>query len=192
MPITRAFFTIRDFQEKLLMTLSTVTIQRELTQEDLQKVMSAIDIPACPSIVTDAMREAQKDEPDLARLAALVSNDIGMSAAAMKLANSPLYGGGAKISSVRKAVDRLGIKNIVGVIIAVALRASMKGVPAAWLEIFWKRTTTLAIVASLVARRQFGISPDAAYTYALFHDAAIPMMMRRFPNYLEAIEHARR
>jgi hypothetical protein len=40
----------------------------------------------------------------------------------------------------------------------------------------------LALVASLIARRQYGISPDAAYTYALFHDAGVPLMMRRFPE----------
>jgi len=42
-----------------------------------------------------------------------------------------------------------------------------------------------------VARRLYGISPDAAYTYSLFHDAAIPLMMRRFPNYGEVLEKCR-
>jgi len=163
----------------------------ELSHEDLQKVMSSIDIPVCPAIVTEAMMEAQKDEPDLNRLAGLIANDAGLSAAALKLANSPLYGGGSKISGVRKAVDRLGTKNIVCVVVSVALRNSMQGVPAAWLEDFWKRTTLLAIASSLIAKRQFGISPDAAFTYALFHDAGIPMMMRRFANYGEMIEKAR-
>ena len=165
---------------------------RELSHEHVQKVMSTIDIPACPAILTDAMKEAQRDEPDLGRLAKLIGNDAGMSAAALKLANSPLYGSGAKISSVRQAVDRLGTKNIVCVVVAVALRGSISGVPAAWLEQFWKRITLVAMIASLVARRQFGISPDAAYTYALFHDAAIPMMVRRFPNYMEVLELSQR
>jgi HD-like signal output (HDOD) protein len=164
----------------------------EISHEHVQKVMSTIDIPACPSMLSDAMREAQKDEPDLNRLAKLIGNDAGMAAAALKLANSPLYAAGSKISSVRKAVERLGTKNIVCVVVAVALRASMTGLPASWLEQFWKRTTTVAIAASLVARRQFGIPPDIAYTYALFHDAAIPMMMRRFPNYAEVLESSLR
>ena len=164
----------------------------ELSHEELQKVMSTIDIPVCPAVVTDAMKESQKDEPDLKRLADLVANDAGLSAAALKLANSALYGNGAKISSVRKAVERLGTKNIVCVVVSVALRSSVSGLPAEWLDDFWKRTTLLAIVASMIARRQFGISPDAAYTYALFHDAGIPMMMRRFPKYGEIVENARR
>lgn len=163
----------------------------EISQEDLAKVMSTIDIPACPSVVIDAMQEAQRDEPDLNRLASIISTDAGMSAAALKLANSPLYGASSRITGVRQAVERLGTKNIVCVVVAVALRASMSGLPAAWLENFWKRTTLLAIVSSLVARRLYGISPDAAYTYSLFHDAAIPLMMRRFPNYGEVLEKCR-
>lgn len=84
-----------------------------LTHEQLEKVLSTIDIPVCPEFVVQAMTEAQKDEPDIARLAALI------------------------------------------------------------------------------ARRQFGISPDAAYTYALFHDAAIPTMMNRFKEYGQLLEDAR-
>ena len=164
---------------------------RELSPENIQKVMSTIDIPTCPNSVTDALKEAQKDEPDLKRLADVITGDAGMSVAALKLANSPLFGVGNPVFSVRKAVERLGTKNVVCVVIASALRASITGLPAAWLESFWKRTTLLSVVTSLIARRQYGISPDAAYTYALFHDAAIPLMLRRFPNYGELLEKCR-
>jgi HD-like signal output (HDOD) protein len=126
----------------------------------------------------------------LPRLAELISNDPAMSAAALKLANSPLYRSGSSISGVRQAVDRLGTKNVVCIVVSVALRASVSGLPAAWVEQFWKRNTQLALAAAMIARRQYGISPDAAYTYTLFHDAAIPLMMKRFPNYGKVIEDA--
>lgn len=166
------------------------TSPAELSFDDLQKVMATVDIPPCPVAVSSAMAEAQKDEPDLRRLAELISNDPAMSAAALKLANSPLYRSGSSISGVRQAVDRLGTKNVVCIVVSVALRASVSGLPAAWLEQFWKRNTQLALAAALIARRQYGISPDAAYTYTLFHDAAIPLMMKRFPNYGQVIENA--
>ncbi len=153
--------------------------------------MRSIDIPTCPGMVTDAMREAQKDEPDLNRLADIIGSDAGMSAAALKLANSPLFGASNRVPSVRKAVERLGIQNVVCVVVASALRASITGLPAAWIEQFWKRTMQLALASSVVARRQYGISADAAYTYALFHNAAIPLMMRRFPNYADILESCR-
>ncbi|NTV69016.1 MAG: HDOD domain-containing protein [Azonexaceae bacterium] len=164
----------------------------ELSPEDLQKVIATIDIPTCPGMVSDAMDEGQKDEPDLIRLAEIISSDAGMSAAALKLANSPLFGTSAAVSSVRKAVERLGTKNVVCVVVASALRSSVSGLPAAWIEQFWKRTTLLALASSMIARRQYGVSADAAYTYALFHDAAIPLLMRRFPNYGEVLEKCQR
>lgn len=160
----------------------------DLSHEELQKVMSSIDIPTCPTFVTEAMMEAQKDEPDLNILAKIITNDPGMSAAALKLANSPLYRSGGSITSLRKAVDRLGTKNIVCVVVASALRASISGLPSAWLEDFWRRSTLLAVIAGMVAKRQFGISADAAYTYTLFHDAAIPLMMKRFPDYEKVLD----
>jgi len=164
---------------------------RELSPEDLQKVMATIDIPTCPGMVGAAMKEGQKDEPDLVRLAEIISGDPSMTAAALKLANSPLYGTSSPVSSARKAVERLGTKNVLCVVVASALRASITGLPAAWVEQFWKRTMMLALASSMIARRQYGVSADAAYTYALFHDAAIPLMMRRFPNYGEVLEKCR-
>lgn len=161
-----------------------------LSHEDLQKVMATVDIPSCPAALSSAMAEAQKDEPDLRRMAELISSDPAMSAAALKLANSALYRSGSRISSVRQAVERLGTQNIVCIVVAVALRSSVSGLPGAWLESFWKRNTQLALAAALIARKQFGISPDAAYTYTLFHDAAIPLMMKRFPEYAGVIEKA--
>lgn len=164
----------------------------ELSHDDLNKVMASVDIPVCPGVLTEAMSEAQKDEPDIRRLADIITSDPGMSAAALKLANSPLYGSGRAVSSVRNAVERLGTKNVVCVVVASALRASITGLPAAWLEQFWRRSSMMALAASLIARRLYGISPDAAYTYTLFHDAAIPLMMKRFPNYGEVLEKCER
>lgn len=161
---------------------------KELSHEELQKVIASIDIPTCPASVTEAMTEAQKDEPDLNSLSKIIANDPGMSAAALKLANSPLYRSSGPVTSLRKAVDRLGTKNVVCVVVAAALRSSISGLPSAWLEEFWRRSTLLAVISAQIAKRQFGISPDAAYTYALFHDAAIPLMKKRFPEYDQVLE----
>ncbi len=156
---------------------------QELSLDELNKVMASVDIPACPATLTETMKEAQKDVPDIKLLGRLISNDPGMSATALKLANSPVFGGRVEITSVPRAVERLGTKNIVCVVVASALRNSITGLPAAWLEHFWRRNSTLATAAAMVARKQYTLSPDLAYTYTLFHDAAIPLIMKRFPEY---------
>jgi HD-like signal output (HDOD) protein len=160
-------------------------------QKDVERVLASVDIPVCPSSVTQVMREAQKDDPDLRELARLLSADVGMSAMAIKLANSPLFGGHGSVRSVAQAAARLGTRNIVSIVVAGALRASMNGLPPGQLEAFWTRASTLAEASGLVARMLPGIHPDNAYTFALFHDAAMPVMMRRFPEYLGVLEEVR-
>lgn len=162
----------------------------QLSHSDIEQVLSTIDIPACPAMAQEALAEAQKDAPDLNRLARSITADPALSAAALKLANSALYGSGG-ISSVPKAIERLGTNNVVCVIVSVALRSSITGLPAAELERFWNRVLLSSTAAALIARRHYGISPDAAYTYTLFHDAGIPLMMRRFPAYGEVLVKAR-
>ena len=154
-----------------------------LTPQQLQKVLSSIDIPPCPIVVTQALAETRKDDPDPRVLAKLITADPSMAAAALKYANSPLFRSGSPLTSARQAVDRLGIQAVANIVVAGALRASVAGLPADWLNAFWQHETRVAVVSALVARRQFGISQDAAYTYALFHNAAIPMMMKRFDDY---------
>ena len=162
-----------------------------LSPEQLEKILSSIDIPLCPVVVSKALLEAQKDDPDLPLLAKLVAEDPSMSATALKLANSVIYRSGSPVSSVRHAVERLGTQSVVCIIVAVALHSTVEGLSEAWLNQFWRRATQVAVITALVARHQFGISQDTAYTYALFHHAAIPMMMKRFADYQAVLEKAK-
>lgn len=154
----------------------------------LEKVLGSFDIPPCPNQVTQVMFEAQRDDPDTKKLASIIASDVGMAAMTIKLANSALFRGNGPVNTVPQAVARLGMRNIVCVVVAAALRASMSDLPPAQLERFWNRASTIAVGAGLIASRLYGISRDAAYTFALFHDAAIPVMMRRFKSYLAMLD----
>ena len=173
--------------------MTTVTERaRELSHADIEKVLATIDIPACPAIVTEVMQEAQCDNPNLNRLARRVAADPSMLATALKLANSPMFCRGEPLTDVREALMRIGMRNVVCVVIAVALRSTMTGVPPAFIEAFWSRNARLAQATGSAARRAFGMSPDAAYTYALFHNAAVPLMVRRYPEYRGILEECSR
>ena len=162
----------------------------DLNADDLDRALASIEIPACPAIVMQVLAEAQRDEPDLRALARTIGGDVGMAALAIKLANSPLFRVGNSVNNVSQALARLGTRNVVCIVVAVALRATMGGVAAALLEPFWQRASTVALAAGLIARRQHGVSADTAYLYALFHDAAIPALMRRYREYPDVMAEA--
>ena len=87
--------------------MNTGTTPRPLTHEELNDTLAAVRIPPCPAIVTEVMREAQRDEPSIKVLTRILASDVGMSAMAIKLANSPMFGSGAKVKSIQQAVARL-------------------------------------------------------------------------------------
>lgn len=162
----------------------------ELSQEDVNQVFANIDIPACPAIVSMAMSEAQRDEPDVRKLAEAIEKDVSMAALTIKLANSPLFRTSQPVSRVSVALARLGIRNVVCVVIAASLRNCISGLDAKWLETFWNHASLVATAAGLIAKKQYGIAPDAAYTFALFHDSAIPLLCKRFDDYRNVLNQA--
>ena len=95
--------------------MNTDTLHQAPSQAELEGVLASIRIPACPTIVNEVMFEAQRDDPSIKVLTRILSSDVGMSAMAVKLANSPIFGGAAPVRSVQQAVSRLGISNILNV-----------------------------------------------------------------------------
>jgi HD-like signal output (HDOD) protein len=162
----------------------SATCPYELDFDEMDAALQGIDIPPCPGTVTAVMTEAQKDAPDINVLTHIISGDVGMSAFTLKLANSTLFRRGSSTENVAQAVARLGTRNILCIVVAVALRNSMAGsLPADFLDRFWSSSNNTALASGIVARKLRGIPTDLAFTYGLFHDAAIPVLMRRFPDY---------
>lgn len=162
----------------------------QLTKQELDQILATFEIPTCPAMVAEVMAEARKDEPDVRKLAAAITADVGMSAITLKMANSALFRSGTPINNVHRALDRLGMRNVLSVVLGVALRSSMMGLPSAFIDRVWSRTSIMAQSCGFLSRQLYGIPPDEAYTYALFHDAAIPLMLRRFPDYPRLIAEA--
>lgn len=62
--------------------------------------------------------------------------------------------------------------------------------PAGSLDRFWDRSNYHAIVCGRLARYLRSISADGAYTFGLFNDCGIPILIQRFPDYKETLRLA--
>jgi HD-like signal output (HDOD) protein len=152
----------------------------ELSTTEAQKLLAGIVIPPRPSVVTAIMEERNRPEPDLRRVAQLISNDVGLSAAVLKTINSPLYGLSRQVGSIEQAVMMLGMKNISSLVIGMTLRNS---VPCQGLDRFWDSATRTALTASYIAQNLGCASREDAHLFGLFHDCGIPLLIQRFPDY---------
>jgi HD-like signal output (HDOD) protein len=150
-----------------------------------------IGIPPRPEILAKVQEEMAKDEPDIQRLADIIGSDVGLAASLIKVANSPYFGTGRKVRSVPEALLVVGLKVAAQTIAGIALERTFPHVPS--LERFWDSAACTARVSGWLARelgRRTQVRPDDAYTFGLFHDCGIPVLMIPFPEYRDILVQA--
>jgi len=149
----------------------------------IERSILDIGIPPCPIILERFMTEARQDEPDFKRLANVIGTDVGLSAGLIKTANSPYFGMRQRVRSVNEALVILGLKTASRAVAGLVLSKAFPNV--ANLERFWDASARIALLSGWLAQHLniSGLQADDAYTFGLFRDCGIPVLLGRFPRY---------
>lgn len=156
--------------------------------EKLKKLLQGIDIPPQPQVMVDLHMEQAMPDPDMQIMTSAIMQDTGLSAAVLKLVNSAYFGLPQKVTTIHQAVTLLGIDNIVHLTNALTVKSELSDEAITSLQSFWDNAMDVASVCSSVASQLNHESPEECYALGLFRNAAIPLMMKRFPNYTEILE----
>lgn len=150
-----------------------------------------IGIPPRPQILIAIEKEMHKDAPDFILLSKLISSDVALAAGLIKTANSPFFGFNKRVRTVNEALLVLGLKTVTRTIAGLALQKIFPHVPS--LERFWDASAKTARTAAwLAGQRKLpgGLRPSDAYTFALFRDCGIPVLLIPFPEYGKVLQAA--
>jgi len=154
-----------------------------------EALMRSIRIPPRPSLLVDLQRELAKDDPSPRNIARIIGNDVGMSGALLKLANSPFFGAARKAKSVEQAINFLGIDLCASTLTGLLARRAIDG-QGADLSAFWEISMRRA-QALMFTSRKLRIAPaDIAHTFGLFCDIGVPLLMDRFADYAATYDDA--
>ncbi|SED17894.1 HD-like signal output (HDOD) domain, no enzymatic activity [Pseudomonas anguilliseptica] len=165
-------------------------MSQELSAEYIQQVLQGISVPPQPQIMVDLQMEQVMPNPDLRAIAKLIGQDPGLSGALLKLVNSPFFGLTNRIASIQQAVNLLGCNTVINLINAQSIRGELTDEAIVTLNRFWDTAQDVAMTCLTLAKRIGYHSPDEAYTLGLFHNCGIPLMLKRFPNYMTVLEEA--
>jgi len=163
---------------------------RELSPEQIRQVLQGISVPPQPQIMVDLQMEQFLPNPDLKAIARLISQDPGLSGALLKIVNSPHFGLSNRIASIQQAVNLLGCNTVINLINAQSIKGELTDEAIVTLNRFWDTAQDVAMTCLTLAKRIGYQSPDEAYTLGLFHNCGIPLMLKRFPNYMTVLEEA--
>jgi len=159
----------------------------------LRDELITIGIPPRPTVLLSIEREMRLPEPDYLVLERIISLDVGVAASLLKIARSPFFGNAhGNVRTVKEALQILGLKVVATAIAGLALRKAFSKVPN--LERFWDSSACVAQISAWLTsqipytRKQ--VRPEEVYTYGLFRDAGIPVLLSNFSDYLDTLKIA--
>lgn len=165
-------------------------MSQQLSSEQIQQVLQGISIAPQPQIMVDLQFEQYMPDPDLDTICRLIAQDPGLSGALLKLVNSPHFGLTDKVGSIQRAVALLGSGSIINLINALSIKGEMSDETIVTLNRFWDTAQDVAMTCLTLARHTDIPAVDEAYTLGLFHDCGVPLMLKRFPDYMSVLETA--
>jgi len=155
----------------------------EVLGREAEQIVKDIGIPPCPAILTKLVHKMRDDDPDFIEIGRLISSDVGLAAAILKTVNSPFYGLRTKATSVQQALAFLGLANVAQLVTGLLLRQAFPVGTNAKMEQFWEFSSSVALINAYSARKFNVVDRDVAYTFALFRDCGIPLMIGKFRDY---------
>jgi HD-like signal output (HDOD) protein len=159
------------------------------SQFEINTTLKGFAIPPRPQVLVSLGDEMNREEPNLKLISEQISSDVGLSAAVLKTVNSPFFGLKKKISSVTQAVSLLGLKSVERIVTGIMLRTTFVS-ETRTLERFWDSAEKSAGIAAHIASSLPRGPRDDAYSFGLFHNAAMPILNQRYADYGQTLELA--
>ncbi|MFW5487843.1 MAG: HDOD domain-containing protein [Desulfovibrio sp.] len=131
------------------------------------------DLPFSPEVFKALFRQTSDGSyASLNDIAQTISQDQGLSARILTVANSAFYGLQSQVTSVSRAATVLGVKEIKNIVLALGVQGLSASLPPSAdfsMKDYWKHQFQVATAARILAP-EAGVDPDTAFTAGLLHD----------------------
>ena len=148
------------------------------------------ELPALPKVVTDLLAALRRDDVAIDQLALTIAHDQALTAKTLRLANCPFYGVPGRVTSIRDAINILGVRSLASAMTAAAVAGSFAQTHCKGFDFgaYWTHSIGTALCAQTVAR-SLRLDDNTAFTAGLLHDIGRLALASCFPlPYAAAIE----
>lgn len=163
-------------------------MNKNLNEEQINKILRGITVPPQPQIIVDIHMEQAMPNPDIDRIAKFISQDVGLAGTILKVVNSDLFGLKNKLTSIEQAVHILGLQSIISLTEGLSIKGELNDETIVALGGFWDSAMDIASVCATIARQIGYQAPDKAYCLGLFHNCGVPLLIKAHSNYQDVME----
>jgi HD-like signal output (HDOD) protein len=124
-----------------------------------------------PDLVIRACAVMDSPTADAQDLIEVIELDANLAATVLRLANSALYAGRARVDTLTRAVIYIGHNALRDLVLATAAVETFRGVPKEFVDMnsFWENSTTCAVIARLIAGRGRMREGESLFLSGLMH-----------------------
>jgi putative nucleotidyltransferase with HDIG domain len=153
-----------------------------------------IKVFSVPSVFTRLNNAITNPRTSVTEIGRIISEDQGLTARLLKLANSPFYGYPSKIETIFDAVLIMGTKQIQDLALATSIITVFKGIPHEFvsMDTFWHHSIACGVIARVVAGYRREQNVELFFTAGILHDIGrLVMFSKASEKYMEIMLHCR-
>ncbi len=165
-------------------------LQDLMADERLKEVVSSIgSLPSLPETYARLQQVLRDPDGSLADVAAVIEQDLAMSAKVLQLVNSAFFGLFRHIESPTRAVNLLGLDTIKALVLGVGVFTDMKAGPSRIFNVkaLWSHSMATAAFAKKIASLETDDRDviDHAFVAGLLHDVGKLLLFSRMSEEYE-------
>jgi HD-like signal output (HDOD) protein len=139
--------------------------------------------PAMPQVVIELRNLIKREDASVKDLADVIEKDPVISLRLISVAKSPVYKGYGDVKSVQAAIPRLGYKETLSIVVAIAnksLYEAKNSQHRVLMDKLWGHSLACAYASKFIAQNLFLEDPEAVFLMGLTHDIGKVVLLRAF------------
>jgi len=171
-------------------TDTTISSYTALDDED-EKIIQEIhrefyhdefDLPSMPEIALKINQAVQSEDLDIQKIADIIQGDPMISARAVQVANSAMYATSQPVQTIKRAVQRIGLRAMRAIVMSVTLRnlyAPQSPLIKKRMKTYYQHSIRVGVICHVLTKKIKGLDPEQAFLAGLLHDiGAVPILIR--------------
>jgi HD-like signal output (HDOD) protein len=157
----------------------------------VEETSTVYSLPLFYERLNDAINHPRCSTYDISKI---ITEDQGLTARLLRLANSPMFGGYANVDSITKAVTIIGTQQLRDLALAASVMGIFKGIPEDLLNMasFWRHSIACGIIARTLAVYRREPNVERLFVAGMLHDVGQVVLAAARPEVIRELLEAQR
>ncbi|GMR15949.1 MAG: hypothetical protein BMS9Abin31_0248 [Gammaproteobacteria bacterium] len=141
-----------------------------------------VDLPSMPEVALKINQAVQSKMLDIQKIAEVIQTDPMISARAVQVANSAMYAGSQPVQTIKRAVQRIGLRAMRTIVMSVTLRnlyTPQSPLIKKWMKTYYHHSIRVGVICHALTKKIKEFDQEQAFLAGLIHDIGIvPILIR--------------